>query len=110
MATDTFLCQRCGNCCRQPGPVRLTENEVSVIAGFLGLSDSDFTSSYTRLSEDRRGLVLTERPDGACIFLDDAPTACRIQPVKPAQCRGFPFTWRYANLEQICPASRTARH
>ena len=108
MTPDTFHCQRCGNCCRQPGEVRLTDAECVAIARMLGLSEPVFTERYTQLREDRGGLALVERPDGACVFLEGDPSACRIQAAKPQQCRDFPFTWRYENLEQVCPASRSA--
>ena len=107
IAPADFRCRRCGNCCRHPGEVRLTAAEVADIARHVGLTDRDFASHYTRLREDRQGLALTERTDGTCIFLTEDPPACRIQPVKPAQCRGFPFTWRYDDLERVCPTATT---
>ena len=33
-----YLCQRCGNCCRWPGFVRVDEDEINAMAQFLGLS------------------------------------------------------------------------
>jgi Fe-S-cluster containining protein len=51
-------------------------------------------------------LALTEGPGGACIFLEGDPATCRIQAAKPQQCRDFPFTWRYENIAQVCPAAR----
>lgn len=105
-AMPAFHCRRCGNCCRHPGDVRVSEDEVEAMAASLGLSGHEFAAAYTRLREDRRGLILAERPDGACVFLEEEPAACRVQPAKPAQCRNFPFTWRYEDLERICPATR----
>lgn len=87
-----FHCARCGNCCRWPGYVRLTAAEVDAIAENLGMSPADFTRLYTQLDGDRRGLALTESVDGSCIFLDSG-NVCRIQSVKPEQCRGFPTAW-----------------
>lgn len=106
MTPETFHCQRCGNCCRQPGEVRVSDAECAAIAGLLGLSLAVFTERFTRLREDRHGLALVELPDGACAFLEGNPAACRIQAAKPQQCRDFPFTWRYEDLERVCPASR----
>jgi uncharacterized protein len=101
-------CLRCGNCCRHAGEVRLAEQEAATIAGFLGLSVHDFAAQYTRLRPDRRGLSLTEQPDGACVFLDSSPSACRIHAVKPQQCRDFPAGWRYDDLATICAAVRAS--
>jgi Fe-S-cluster containining protein len=104
VTTGRFECQRCGQCCRHRGEVRLESAEVEAIAAWLGLAAAAFTETYARLRPDRRGLSLREHPDGACVFLETNPPACRIQPVKPAQCRAFPHTWRYAPDDPTCPA------
>jgi len=96
-----FSCRRCGNCCQGPGDVVVAEDEVEAIAGLLGLDVPAFTGRYARLAEDRRALSLTERPDGACIFLQPDNT-CRIQDAKPRQCRAFPYLWRSARLANMC--------
>ncbi len=101
----SFQCLRCGNCCRHPGEVRLQEDEIESIAAGLGLAANTFTEHFTRLREDRRGLILRERADGACVFLEEPQVACGIQGTKPRQCRDFPARWRYADLEQVCPAA-----
>jgi hypothetical protein len=33
-----YACQRCTNCCRWPGFVKLTEFDIAAISEFLGLS------------------------------------------------------------------------
>jgi Fe-S-cluster containining protein len=96
-----FACRQCGNCCRAPGDVILDEPEVAALARALGLTLHDFTGTYTRLTADRQALSLTERADGACIFLQPDNT-CRIQDVKPRQCRSFPYLWRTARLANMC--------
>jgi len=101
----TFRCRCCGACCRVPGYVALVPGETETIAAFLGLDVYAFTESYTRLTWNRRDLSLTEREDGACIFLLPDNT-CRIQPVKPAKCRGFPFLWRTPALLKACEGLR----
>ena len=101
-----FRCLRCGNCCRHEGEVRLQDGEPEAMAGLLGLTVEEFTARYTRLREDRQGLSLLDAPDGACIFLDGTPPACRIQTEKPRQCRDFPIGWKYTDLEQVCQAAQ----
>lgn len=103
MTDAAFACQRCGACCRGPGDVVLAAGESERIAALLALALDDFTARYTRLLADRRGLSLSERPDGACIFLQ-ADNACRIQAAKPQQCRGFPHVWRSDRLVAACAA------
>lgn len=94
-------CTRCGNCCRWPGYVRLKERESEAIAAHLELPHGGFLDRFTRLTDDRRGLSLIEKPDGSCIFLE-RENGCRIQPVKPAQCVGFPNEWNFPGFESQC--------
>lgn len=99
----TFTCLRCGACCRVPGYVALEAGEAEAIAAFLGVDTYAFTEKHTRFTLNRKSLSLVEGPNGTCVFLQD-DNSCKIQPVKPAQCRGFPFLWRSSQLEQCCPA------
>ena len=97
-----FQCVRCGNCCRWSGYVRITQGEVDLIAGYLDMTISDFIDKYTRLTSDRRGLSLIEKPDGSCIFFEESPNLCEINDVKPIQCRNFPLIWNFEDWEQEC--------
>jgi len=62
----------------------------------------EFVATHTRLRPDRQGLALVDKPNGECIFLADG--ACRVQPVKPEQCRGFPNRWNFPGWRDICEA------
>ncbi len=95
-------CQRCTACCRWPGQVRLTDEEIARLATFLGLSERDFIQQFTRLRPDRRGLALMDKPNGECVFLDGGN--CAVQPVKPQQCRDFLNLWNFPGCEQTCRA------
>ena len=97
----TFRCRRCGACCRVPGYVALAPGEAEAIAAFLGLDVYAFTARYTALTFNRRDLSLVEGEEGRCIFLQDDNT-CRIQPVKPAQCVGFPNAWNFPGFDAQC--------
>ena len=97
-----YECDRCTACCRWPGQVPLTDEEIAAISKFLGLSDFDFIQEYTRIRADRKGLALTEQPGGECVFLDGAD--CRINAVKPRQCRAFPNLWNFPGFQEICRA------
>lgn len=79
----------------------LMEEDISAIANFLSMSEEDFINTYCRLQRNRQGLSLIDGEDGACIMLCD--NACRIQDVKPRQCRDFPQHWRFPGWEQRCP-------
>jgi Fe-S-cluster containining protein len=101
-----FECTQCGNCCTgAPGYVWLKLPELYRIAEFLGLRDRDFAQKYVRKVGERISLI--EKPNGDCIFYDKG---CTIYPVRPTQCRTFPFwpeivkspaTWSEAAAE--CP-------
>ena len=102
-SSPRYLCQRCGNCCRWPGDVRISDDEVPRIAAFLELSEEEFTERFTRLNANRTGLSITDKPNGECVFLEGA-NVCRIQPVKPGQCGGFPNEWRFPGWRDVCEA------
>jgi len=98
-----FQSVRCGNCCRWRGWVRLTNDDIAAIAELLKMPQSDFIERHTRLRPAREGLALKEFPDGRCIFLE-GKNVCRIQPVKPLQCRTFPETWNFPGWREQCQA------
>ena len=98
----SYQCQRCTACCRWPGQVRLTDAEVTRLAAWRAMSEFDFIQQFTRLTHDRRGLALVEKPGGDCIFLEGRQ--CAVQPVKPDQCRDFPNRWNFPGFDQVCQA------
>ena len=95
-------CDRCTACCRWPGEVRVSAIETSRISAYLKLEELEFIERYTRLNRERSGLTLIERADHGCIFLDG--NDCRIQSVKPQQCRNFPNLWNFPGFEKVCRA------
>jgi Fe-S-cluster containining protein len=95
-------CQRCTACCRWPGQVQVSDDELTRLAPFMGLSEHDFIQRFMRLRPDRHGLVLEEKPNGECVFLDG--NNCSVQAVKPQQCRDFPNLWNFQGFEKSCHA------
>lgn len=96
-------CQRCGACCRWEGDVCLTDADITAISSYLQLTEENFINTYCRLQRNRRGLSLIDAEDGACIML--CKNICRIQPVKPQQCRDFPHLWNFPGWEERCPGA-----
>jgi len=85
------------------------ESEADAIAAFLNLSVEEFLDGYTALAPDRQGLTLIEKPDGSCIFLTEGDECgCRINPVKPRQCEGFPLRWNFPGWEKECRGAAEA--
>ncbi|MFW6189977.1 MAG: YkgJ family cysteine cluster protein [Planctomycetota bacterium] len=108
-----FECSRCNACCGgAPGYVWVEREEIERIAAFLGLETKEFTRRYCRKVWWRISLV--EMPDGDCVFLSDE--GCRIYPVRPTQCRTFPF-WpdivksrrRWERAGRRCPGVGSGR-
>lgn len=93
-----FECTQCGNCCHNHDEyayVHLTEVELREIPAYLGLGRREFLARYCTKEP---GSWVTLRMDApACPFLG-ADRRCRIYPVRPKQCRTWPF-WE-ENLER----------
>ena len=84
-----FECTRCGRCCTGEGHVWVSRDRIREIADFLGLSVEEFSRRYLRLVEGRVSLV--DKPEHAdCVFWE-GDRGCAIYPVRPTQCRTFPF-------------------
>ena len=79
-----------------------TDVEIARLAEFKGHSEHDFIQQFTRLSQGRQRLVLQEKANGECVFLDG--NDCAVQPVKPQQCRDFPNLWNFPGFEKTCHA------
>ncbi|MBN1489861.1 MAG: YkgJ family cysteine cluster protein [Phycisphaerae bacterium] len=104
-----FECTQCGNCCSgAPGYVWLSREETTKIAAFLGIERDRFTREYTRRVGFKVSLI--EKRDLDCIFLKraDGLTSCKIHPVRPLQCRTWPF-WTY-NLRSAKVWAETAEN
>ena len=85
-----FSCTKCGKCCTgSPGRVRVSREERQQLAALRGVTEEDFTLSFTR--QDGRNILLTEKENGDCIFYDNG---CTVYHARPLQCRLFPFWFR----------------
>ncbi len=83
-----FQCQPgCTKCCEQKGFVYLSEADLKRIAKFLGLPEAEFERRY--VYRTRHLLRLRMPRHTQCHFLRE--DGCSIHPVKPVQCRIFPF-------------------
>ena len=105
-----FTCTRCGNCCTgAPGYVWVNEEEIARIAAHRGQSVEEVWYLFVRLTP--RGPALREQSNGDCVFYE-AGVGCTIYPVRPRQCRSWPF-WEsnlaspeaWAETCKICPGA-----
>jgi Fe-S-cluster containining protein len=82
-----FECRRCGACCTgDPGIIRISGQEIRNLADFLMMPVSVLTRLH--LHPMTSGFSIAENADGSCRFYDQG---CRIYPVRPLQCRTYPF-------------------
>ncbi len=108
MPSVHYQCQRCTNCCRWPGFVTVTQQEIAAIALHLGIDEHSFIQHHIRLRPQRDGLALLDKPNGECAFLDGRD--CRIQAVKPIKCAALPNTWNFPGWRELCEAVPSMRH
>lgn len=85
-----FECTGCGRCCYggEGYYVAVTTAECRAMAACLGISLSWLRRRYLEPGE-QGGYSIRFADDGACVFL--AETGCRIYPVRPLQCRTYPW-------------------
>jgi len=109
-----FECVQCGRCCAGPeeGFVWVTPDEIAAIAEHLGISVDEMRDKYCK-REGRRWTLIERDDNRDCIFLvedERGRKVCRIYPVRPTQCRTWPFwptnltsehAWAMAGLR--CP-------
>jgi uncharacterized protein len=82
-----FECSLCGKCCNgAPGIIIVLENEIKLIADFLEIEKDLFIERCLYAYLD--GFSIREDNTGRCIFYENG---CSIYPVRPLQCRTFPF-------------------
>ncbi|MBN1391821.1 MAG: YkgJ family cysteine cluster protein [Sedimentisphaerales bacterium] len=97
-----FECQQCGACCSGPnqGYIWVTRPEIQFISDFLKLEPKQLRQKYLRRVGFRTTII--EQPNSKdCVFLRriDGQKKCMIYPVRPNQCRTWPF-WP----ENLCNA------
>ena len=84
-----FRCTRCGHCCTgAPGFVWVDDDVLAAIADFRGETVAEVRACCTHLAS--RGRTLREKANGDCVFYDKE-AGCTIYPVRPPQCRTWPF-------------------
>ncbi|GAB4379067.1 MAG: hypothetical protein Kow0042_28060 [Calditrichia bacterium] len=109
-----FECLECGECCRLPGGrVEVSIAEAQGIAHYLNVGFSEFLDEYCQMTEE--GISLKDSEELHCVFLED--NRCRIYPIRPLQCRTFPFwpenlksAYRWIGVKTFCPGINRGKH
>lgn len=89
-----FDCHQCGGCCSGPGEgyIWLIQAEIKFIADYLSESVEQVRQKYLRRVGPRTSII-EEAVSKDCIFAReiDGQKKCAIYPVRPNQCRTWPF-------------------
>ena len=113
-----FACTQCGNCCTgPPGAVWINDEEARAITTHLDLGLPRFRRRFARRLDGHWSLTERQTEHGYdCVFLDrdsePGRTRCLVHPVRPLQCRTWPFwpenlhtprSWKSTKLATPCP-------
>lgn len=91
-----FECTQCGDCCTgAPGFVWVNEDEIQAIAEYTQKPVGEIRIMRTRKVGSR--VTLLDHANGDCTYFDPQKRGCTIYPVRPRQCRTWPF-WN-SNIE-----------
>jgi len=89
-----FECQKCGRCCSGPneGYIWITKPEIKLVADFLKMPAGRLREKFLR-RVGLRTTIIEQTGSKDCIFLreGDSGRECMIYPVRPSQCRSWPF-------------------
>ena len=106
-----FTCTQCGDCCTgEPGFIWVDDAEIKAIAEYRGVTVGEVRYQDSKIIGDQ--VSLREHANGDCVYLDPKTRGCTIYPVRPIQCRTWPF-WN-SNLEspeawesvcEVCPGA-----
>jgi len=107
---ETGACETCaGNCCiGESGYIWVTPTDIKNISEFLNEKIDVFYENYINKVKYKYSLKEIEYNDGfKCVFFDENKRSCSIYPIRPVQCRTFPF-WEHfkTNIKEVedeCP-------
>ncbi|MHC4288446.1 MAG: YkgJ family cysteine cluster protein [Planctomycetota bacterium] len=93
-----FECTGCGDCCAGPeeGYIWIVKKEIGFLAEHLGETVEDVKKKYLKRI-GRKHSIKEDKHTKDCIFLTaekDGCRGCAIYPVRPNQCRTWPF-WSF---------------
>ncbi|NPA04255.1 MAG: YkgJ family cysteine cluster protein [Epsilonproteobacteria bacterium] len=105
---DSSKCFSCnGACCRgESGKVWVLIEEMEKIANFLGIELEEFKRDFVKKEGERYSLKeIKVKGEYLCIFFNPSTCRCEIYPIRPLQCKQFPF-WpslkNKKNLYEVC--------
>ena len=106
-----FECVGCGNCCAGPqeGDIWITSVEIGMLAKYLNMPEEQVCKQFISRHGFRTS-ILEDEQSRDCVFLQtaaDGKRSCSIYPVRPNQCRTWPFwNWNLASRRDWDDAAR----
>jgi Fe-S-cluster containining protein len=119
-----FECMQCGRCCAGPGEgyIWVTKTEIKLVADFMKMTVDEIRQKFLK-RVGLRTTIIEHHTTRDCIFLNHGPILrngaatkdelrekqkkCMIYPVRPNQCRVWPF-WS-SNLKSPDTWNKTAK-
>lgn len=108
----SFHCTQCGKCCFGPGNVYFTKKDLNKIRKYLKINFIKWQIILKQIIKKHVNGLYVHHSYERCYFLNENHQ-CSIYPVRPLQCRTFPF-WpsNFSNSEKLknlindCPGSK----
>ncbi|MDJ0915399.1 MAG: YkgJ family cysteine cluster protein [Desulfobacterales bacterium] len=107
-SNEVFKCTLCGDCCKGYGGTYVTTDDIRAIADYIDEEPESFIEKFCTTSGRKQ--VLSQKPDGYCVFWD---RVCTIHPVKPRMCRAWPYiesvlvdVQNWYSMGSMCPGIR----
>jgi Fe-S-cluster containining protein len=104
-----FGCLKCGNCCLMDGYVFISDEDIKGISSFLDMGTEEFERKYIIKEGNRTRFAGPYKEK--CVFYAD--NECSIYPVRPGQCRSYPYWYENMKYEKYlldaatyCPGIR----
>jgi Fe-S-cluster containining protein len=105
-----FRCTACGICCQGRGSVYFSRPEMAQVARFLKYGRARWKALKEKLIQSEQAGLLIHSAGQSCLFLVNKK--CAIYPVRPLQCKSYPF-WpsnfqskaSLGELREECPGS-----
>ena len=101
----THVCSRCGSCCRNFDYILLSQDDITTLENFTGLTSEEFTEKIDKNGEKR---FMKFKENGDCIFLDivDGAYSCGVYEARSATCRDYPSTDIQKETCRVCSGRR----
>lgn len=111
----SFECTKCGKCCFGPGKVYFAKKDLKLIQNYFKIQDQDWENFKKKFIDLEENQLYIHQPKDKCFFLNKN-NQCSIYPIRPLQCKSFPF-WpsnfsciqNLQNLIRECPGSSLTR-